>query len=122
MRGSRYLMATPVRATDSRVYQFEARTNSDAGSLSLPGTAFLRSNQGNRDVRRSKRGRADKRGPAGSNQQQWEGDVENPTVSLADLRKLYSVSHHDMWKAQAMFHVRRKTGRGSKAYRKEQNQ
>jgi hypothetical protein len=48
--------------------------------------------------------------------------VENPTVSLADLRKLYSVSHHDMWKAQAMFHVRRKTGRGSKAYRKEQNQ
>jgi hypothetical protein len=44
--------------------------------------------------------------------------VENPTVSLADLRKQHCFTHHEMWKAQEMFHVRRKTGRGSAAYKK----
>ena len=44
--------------------------------------------------------------------------VDNPAVSLADLRKQHGITHHEMWKAQEMFHVRRKTGRGSQAYRK----
>jgi len=48
--------------------------------------------------------------------------TENPAVSLADLRKQHNISHYEMWLAHKMFHVRRKTGRGSKAYRKEQNQ
>lgn len=43
---------------------------------------------------------------------------DNPTVSLPDLRKQHGITHHEMWKAQEMFHVRRKTGRGSQAYRK----
>jgi hypothetical protein len=43
--------------------------------------------------------------------------VDNPTNSLADLRKQHGVSHHEMWKAQQQFHVHRKTGRGSAAYR-----
>jgi hypothetical protein len=44
--------------------------------------------------------------------------VDNPTVSLSDLRRLHSITHHEMWKAQEMFHVRRKTGQGSLACRK----
>lgn len=44
--------------------------------------------------------------------------VDNPAVSLADLRKRHSITHHGMWKAQEMFHVRRKTGKGSQAYKK----
>jgi hypothetical protein len=44
--------------------------------------------------------------------------VDNPAISLADLRKQHGISHHEMWKAQEMFRVRRKTGKGSAAYRK----
>jgi hypothetical protein len=44
--------------------------------------------------------------------------VDNPAVSLADLRKQHGITHHEMWKAQEMFCVRRKTGKGSAAYRK----
>jgi hypothetical protein len=44
--------------------------------------------------------------------------VDNPTVSLADLRKQHGITHYQMWMAQAMFHVYRKTGKGSLAYRK----
>jgi hypothetical protein len=43
--------------------------------------------------------------------------VDNPTVSLAALRQQHRITHHDMWTAQKMFHVRRKTGRGSQAYK-----
>jgi hypothetical protein len=43
--------------------------------------------------------------------------VDNPTVSLADLRKQHSITHHEMWRAQEMFRVRRKTGKGSQAYK-----
>lgn len=45
--------------------------------------------------------------------------MENPTVSLANLRKQISITHHDMWLAQQMFGIRRKTGRGSQAYKSE---
>ena len=44
--------------------------------------------------------------------------VDNPTVSLADLRVKHGITHYDMWTAQEMFRVRRKTGKGSTAYRK----
>jgi hypothetical protein len=44
--------------------------------------------------------------------------VDNPTVSLADLRVKHGITHYDMWKAQEMFRVRRKTGKGSQAYKK----
>jgi hypothetical protein len=43
--------------------------------------------------------------------------TDNPAVSLADLRKQHGITHHGMWKAQEMFHVRRKTGKGSQAYK-----
>jgi hypothetical protein len=43
--------------------------------------------------------------------------VDNPTVSLAELRRLHGVTHHQMWTAQTMFHVHRKTGKGSPAYK-----
>jgi hypothetical protein len=43
--------------------------------------------------------------------------VNNPTVSLATLRKRYGITHHQMWTAQKMFHVHRKTGKGSQAYK-----
>lgn len=43
--------------------------------------------------------------------------VDNPAVSLADLRKQHGITHHGMWKAQEMFHVHRKTGKGSQAYK-----
>lgn len=43
--------------------------------------------------------------------------VDNPAVSLAGLRKQHGISHHEMWKAQEMFRVRRKTGKGSQAYK-----
>ena len=42
--------------------------------------------------------------------------VDNPCISLAELRRVHRITHHDMWKAQTMFHVGRKTGRGSAAY------
>lgn len=44
--------------------------------------------------------------------------VDDPTVSLEELRRLHGITHHDMWRAQTMFHVYRKTGRGSAAYRR----
>jgi hypothetical protein len=44
--------------------------------------------------------------------------VDNPAVRLADLRKQHGISFHDMLKAQRMFQVRRKTGKGSPAYGK----
>jgi hypothetical protein len=44
--------------------------------------------------------------------------VDSPTVSLAELRKLHGITHYQMWVAQTMFHVHRKTGKGSMAYRK----
>ena len=40
--------------------------------------------------------------------------VENPAVKLADLRRQYGISHHEMWKAQEMFHVRRGRGKDRK--------
>lgn len=43
--------------------------------------------------------------------------VDNPAVSLAELRKAHGITHHDMWKAQTIFRVYRKTGRGSLAYK-----
>jgi hypothetical protein len=43
--------------------------------------------------------------------------VDNPAISLADLRKQHSITHHETWKAQEMFRVRRKTGKGSQAYK-----
>jgi hypothetical protein len=43
--------------------------------------------------------------------------VDNPTVSLAELRKQHGITHYQMWTAQNMFHVHRKTGKGSLAYR-----
>jgi len=43
--------------------------------------------------------------------------VDNPTVSLAELRNQHGITHHQMWTAQKMFHVHRKTGRGSRAYK-----
>jgi hypothetical protein len=46
--------------------------------------------------------------------------VDNPDVSLAELRKRHGITHYQMWVAQKMFHVHRKTGRGSLAYRKSQ--
>jgi hypothetical protein len=45
--------------------------------------------------------------------------VDNPGVSLADLRKQHGITHHEMWKAQEVFHVRRKTGRRSAAYKRQ---
>ena len=44
--------------------------------------------------------------------------VDTPTVSLPDLRVKHGITHYDMWTAQEMFRVRRKTGKGSTAYRK----
>lgn len=44
--------------------------------------------------------------------------VDNPTVSLADLRKQHGITHYQMWTAQKVFHVHRKTGKGSLAYQK----
>jgi hypothetical protein len=44
--------------------------------------------------------------------------VDNPKVSLADLRKQHGITHYQMWTAQNMFRVHRKTGKGSLAYRK----
>jgi hypothetical protein len=44
--------------------------------------------------------------------------VDNPDVLLADLREKHGITHYQMWTAQKMFHVHRKTGRGSLAYRK----
>ena len=44
--------------------------------------------------------------------------VDNPTASLAALRKQHGITHYQMWVAQTMFKVHRKTGRGSLAYRK----
>jgi hypothetical protein len=44
--------------------------------------------------------------------------VDNPEVSLADLRKQHGITHYQMWMAQTMFRVHRKTGKGSLAYRK----
>jgi len=44
--------------------------------------------------------------------------VDNPTVLLAALRKQHGITHYQMWVAQSMFHVHRKTGKGSLAYRK----
>ena len=44
--------------------------------------------------------------------------VDNPDVSLADLRKQHGITHYQMWMAQTMFRVHRKTGKGSLAYRK----
>jgi hypothetical protein len=44
--------------------------------------------------------------------------VDNPTVSLAELRKQHGITHYQMWTAQKMFHIHRKTGKGSMAYRK----
>lgn len=46
--------------------------------------------------------------------------VDNPTVSLADLRMRHGISHYQMWVAQNMFKAHRKTGKGSLAYRKSQ--
>jgi len=43
--------------------------------------------------------------------------VDNPCISLAELRRIHGITHHDMWKAQAMFHVHGNTGRGSPAYK-----
>ena len=43
--------------------------------------------------------------------------VDNPTVSLAELRNQHGITHHQMWTAQKMFYVHRKTGRGSRAYK-----
>lgn len=43
--------------------------------------------------------------------------VDNPTISLAALREQHGVTHYQMWTAQKMFHVHRKTGKGSMAYR-----
>ena len=43
--------------------------------------------------------------------------VDNPTLSLAALRKRHGITHYQMWTAQKMFHVHRKTGKGSMAYR-----
>lgn len=43
--------------------------------------------------------------------------VNNPTVSLADLRRRHGITHYQMRVAQNMFHVHRKTGKGSQAYR-----
>lgn len=34
--------------------------------------------------------------------------VDAPTVSLAELRKAHGITHHEMWRAQTMFHVHRK--------------
>jgi hypothetical protein len=42
---------------------------------------------------------------------------DNPAISLADLRVKHGITHYDMWKAQEMFRVRRKTGKGSQAYK-----
>jgi hypothetical protein len=44
--------------------------------------------------------------------------VDNPDVSLADLREKHGITHYQMWTAQKMFDVHRKTGKGSLAYRK----
>jgi hypothetical protein len=43
--------------------------------------------------------------------------VDNPTVSLIDLRKQRGITHYQMWMAQTMFRVHCKTGRGSSAYK-----
>jgi hypothetical protein len=43
--------------------------------------------------------------------------ADNPAVSLAELRKRHGITHYQMWTAQNMFHVHRKTGKGSPAYR-----
>jgi hypothetical protein len=45
--------------------------------------------------------------------------MENPAVSLPNLRRQHNITHHDMWKAQEMFQVRRKRGKGSLAYQKQ---
>jgi hypothetical protein len=44
--------------------------------------------------------------------------VDDPAVSLATLRKQHGNTHYQMWRAQTMFRVQRKTGKGSLAYRK----
>jgi hypothetical protein len=44
--------------------------------------------------------------------------VDNPTVTLAELRRQHGITHHQMWTAQTMFRVHRKTGKGSLAYKK----
>jgi hypothetical protein len=43
--------------------------------------------------------------------------VDSPAVSLADLRKQHGITYYQMWTAQKMFHVHRKAGRGSRAYK-----
>jgi hypothetical protein len=44
--------------------------------------------------------------------------ADNPTVTLSDLRRQHNITQHEMWRAQEMFRVHRKTGKGSAAYRK----
>jgi hypothetical protein len=44
--------------------------------------------------------------------------VDNPTVTLSDLRRQHNITQHEMGRAQEMFRVHRKTGKGSAAYRK----
>ena len=44
--------------------------------------------------------------------------VENPTVSLGDLRRAHGISQHDMWRAQTIFQIHRTRGKGSSAHKK----
>jgi len=45
--------------------------------------------------------------------------VENPTVTLAELRSKYDTSRGDMSKAQRLFQMHRKRGCGSSARKKD---
>jgi hypothetical protein len=45
--------------------------------------------------------------------------VENPTVKLTDLRRKYDISRGDMSKAQRLFQIHRKRGKGSSAAKKD---
>jgi hypothetical protein len=44
--------------------------------------------------------------------------VDNPTVTLSDLRRQHHITQHEMSRAQEMFRVHRQTGKGSQAYKK----
>ena len=48
--------------------------------------------------------------------------IENPTVTLAELRRKYDISRGDMRKAQRLFQIHRKRGKGSPARKKEATQ
>jgi hypothetical protein len=43
---------------------------------------------------------------------------QNPNVALAELRRQHGITYYEMHRAQKLFNLTRKRGRGSSAFRK----